>query len=143
MTFKKGWSGGPGRPKGSRNKRSIIAEEFEKAGSAVAQVVAAKAQAGDMRAAEILLSRVEPTLKSTSQRVQIDLDMDASFDDQCKSVINAATRGELDLDAAQTLLNMLAARVGFQNIDQFLEELKKMRLNPPIRGGVKTEPPKD
>jgi hypothetical protein len=49
--------------KGAKNRRSLIAAESERAGSEIARVVVDKAKAGDLRAAELLLQRIEPPLR--------------------------------------------------------------------------------
>lgn len=71
----KGWqpgqSGNPkGRPVGSRNRKNVIAEEFEKDGSAVARVVMDAALEGDMQAANMVLQRLSPPLREPAARGQ-------------------------------------------------------------------------
>ena len=65
--FLKGWPGGPGRRKGQRDLRTIIAEEFERQGKDIDTVATSvvagmlrKAINGDVQAGKLLLDRLFP-----------------------------------------------------------------------------------
>lgn len=140
MTYKPGQSGNPaGRPAGSKNKRSLIAREFEKAGSEVAKIVTEKARAGDMRAIDILLSRVEPTLKAEARRVEFQFDPDASAGDQAKAVMASVADGQIDVETGRMLLDMLSSLAGLRDVETFIAELKALRASKSrVPGGVLT-----
>jgi hypothetical protein len=81
--FAPGVSGNPaGRPKGLKDKKTRIAEEFERDGSKVARVVIDKAMAGDMTAANLVLQRISPPLKTRAEKVQFSLDAKAPLTEQ-------------------------------------------------------------
>jgi hypothetical protein len=65
MTFEKGQSGNPaGRPPGSRNKATILAEEmFQGEAEAIIRMAIDKAKEGDMTAIRLCLERVLPRLR--------------------------------------------------------------------------------
>ena len=65
MTFEKGQSGNPaGRPPGSRNKATILAETiFESEAEAIIRMAIDKAKEGDITAIRLCLERVFPRLK--------------------------------------------------------------------------------
>ena len=65
MTFEKGQSGNPaGRPPGSRNKATILAESmFQGEAEAIVRLAIDKAKQGDMTAIRLCLERVFPRLK--------------------------------------------------------------------------------
>jgi len=65
MTFEKGQSGNPaGRPPGSRNKATILAESmFQGEAEAIIRLAIDKAKQGDMTAIRLCLERVFPRLK--------------------------------------------------------------------------------
>jgi hypothetical protein len=65
MTFEKGQSGNPaGRPPGSRNKATLLAEAmFQGEAEAIIRLAIDKAKAGDMGAIRLCLERVFPRLK--------------------------------------------------------------------------------
>jgi hypothetical protein len=63
--FEPGGPGGPGRPAGSRNKATLALDEMADDDSkAVIEKVLDAAKGGDMRAAELVLSRIWPARKS-------------------------------------------------------------------------------
>jgi hypothetical protein len=65
MTFEKGQSGNPaGRPPGSRNKATILAESmFQGEAEAIIRMAISKAKEGDMTAIRLCLERVFPRLR--------------------------------------------------------------------------------
>lgn len=85
------------------------------------------------------LSRLEPPLRPTAQRVQFELDVDSPIAGQAKQIVQAVARGEVDPDTGKQLLDMLSALVGLRDIEHFLAELRKLRgSQSPIAGGVMT-----
>jgi hypothetical protein len=65
MTFEKGQSGNPaGRPRGSRNKAAILAEEmFQGEAETIIRMAIDKAKEGDITAIRLCLERVFPRLR--------------------------------------------------------------------------------
>jgi hypothetical protein len=137
--FQPGQSGNPARrAKGSKNKRTLIAEEFEKAGSEVARVVVEKARAGDLRAADLLLQRIEPPLKPQSPRVTFAIDPDKPIADQAKALLGACSKGEISPEQFRLLMDCLSAFVGMRDVETFMDELKRLKAttHPELPGGV-------
>jgi hypothetical protein len=68
MTYEKGQSGNPaGRPPGSRNKATILAETmFESEAETIIRMAIDKAKAGDITAIRLCLERVFPRLKDSA-----------------------------------------------------------------------------
>lgn len=73
IRFQKGRSGNPkGRPQGSRNKASLMAEQlFAEDVESVCKAVIAKAKAGNMYAAKIILDRLLPPKKDAPINIQL------------------------------------------------------------------------
>ena len=117
-----------------------MAAEFEKQGSELARVVMAKALAGDMSAASLVLTRLSAPLRASTERVEFELDPDASISDQAKQVLVAVSRGELDLESARAILDMLSAFVGLKDFETVAAELKRLKTakSQRIPGGVVT-----
>ena len=59
--FEPGNPGGPGRPAGSRNKATLVLDQIaDDAGKAILKKMVEAAKDGDMRAADLVLSRIWP-----------------------------------------------------------------------------------
>src|SRR5258708_3915093 len=62
--FEPGGPGGPGRPQGSRNAATLVLDKIaDDAGEAILEKMIETAKGGDMRAADIVLSRIWPVRK--------------------------------------------------------------------------------
>lgn len=90
MTFKKGQSGNPaGRPPGILDRRHRMAQAFGAEDNAVAQAVIDAAKDGDIAAAALYLSRVEPPLRPKAGRVTFKLDTTQPIATQAAAVLQA------------------------------------------------------
>lgn len=136
-----GASGNPnGRPPGVRNRRNVVAAEFEKEGSAVARVVIDKALEGDMAAASLVLTRISPPMRARPPTVEFDLDPSLTIEEQGQQILLAMSRGQVDPDTARMLLDCLCAYAGLRDVTLLLEELRKLyaKHGVSIPGGVLT-----
>jgi len=139
VAYVKGQSGNPkGRPVGTKNKKTLLRQELEKDGSALAAAIKTAALEGnDTTAMSLWLARLEPPLRPSAQRVQFDLDPDAPIADQAKQILLAVSRGEIDSDQGRQILDMLAAFIGMKDVEHFLDELKRLReTRNHISGGI-------
>ena len=119
----KGWqpgqSGNPkGRPVGSRNKKNVIAEEFEKDGSAVARVVMNAALEGDMQAANMVLQRLSPPLRARAEKVTFELTPDAPLHEQANQVLASVAEGAIDPETGKILIDCIQAVAGIRAVDE-------------------------
>lgn len=122
-----GQSGNPkGRPKGSRNRRTVLGEDFEKQGAEVMGVVIEAAKAGDMTAAGLVLARLAPPLRAQSPVVQFELDRSLTLTEQAGQVIAAVADGQLPPDAGKMLLDSLAAYANMKSVDELAEKLEEI-----------------
>lgn len=125
--FPPGVSGNPkGRPKGSRDKKTLVCAEFEKQGSAIAKQVIAAALGGDMTAANIALQRISPPLKARSEKVKFKLDPDGPLTAQAQQVLSAVASGEVDPDSGKLLIDCIAAFAGIKGTDELEERLDQL-----------------
>lgn len=125
--FLPGVSGNPaGRPKGSKDKKTLVAQEFEKEGSAIARVVIDKALAGDISAANIVLQRISPPLKTRAEKVKFELDSNAPLTGQARQILAAVALGEVDPDTGQVLINCISAFAGLRQVDELDERLRAL-----------------
>lgn len=119
----KGWqpgqSGNPkGRPTGSRNKKNVIAEEFEKDGSAVARVVMNAALEGDMQAANMVLQRLSPPLRARAEKVTFELTPDAPLHQQANQVLASVADGSIDPETGKLLIDCIQSVAGIRAVDE-------------------------
>ena len=124
----KGWqpgqSGNPkGRPVGSRNKKNVIAEEFEKDGSAVARVVMDAALEGDMQAANMVLQRLSPPLRARAEKVTFELSPDAPLHQQANQVLASVAEGAIDPETGKLLIDCIQSVAGIRAVDELEKRL--------------------
>lgn len=122
--WKPGESGNPtGRPKGALNKKTLLVEEFEKEGSAIARVVINAAKNGDIHAANIALMRLAPPLKAECRRISITLDTDSSLTEQGKQVLDAIASGTIDPENGRLLIDCIGRFAGLKQIEELEHRL--------------------
>lgn len=119
MTFQKGQSGNPaGRRPGIVDRRNRIAKAFDSEFDAVGAAIVAKAKEGDMAAAALYMSRVEPPLRHRAERIQFELDASAPLAAQAQQVLAATAAGDIDPDAAKLMLDLLHSLGALRNVDE-------------------------
>jgi Family of unknown function (DUF5681) len=144
MAFQPGQSGNPaGRPKGARDKRNVVAAEFEKEGSTIARVVVEAAKKGDMQAATLVLQRLSPPLRPRGLLCEFELTADASIAEQAKQIIAAVSRGQIEPETAKLLIDCLSMFVGIEDVEIFRAERARVMRSVTaqlgqVRGGVLT-----
>ena len=110
--FVKGHPGGPGRPAGSRTKATLALDALaDDAAPAAMAKLAEAAAAGDMRAIEVLLSRVWPAQRS--RRVALDLPPIKTAADLVVAlgyVAAAMAAGDITPDEAQAVAAVLESK---------------------------------
>lgn len=113
-----GQSGNPkGRPKGSKNRKTVIVQEFEKEGSEIARVVIEAAKGGDMTAANMVLQRLSPPLRSRAEKVTFELDADKPLSEQAQQVLTAVAAGDIDPETGKLLIDAIGAFAGIKQVD--------------------------
>lgn len=109
-TWKRGQSGNPaGRPQGSRNKASLMAEELmEGDAETVINAVIARAKDGDIQAAKLILDRIVPLRKGRPVRIDLpDMHDAADVVNALSATLKAVSEGILTPDEAQALGHLL------------------------------------
>jgi hypothetical protein len=104
--------GNAGRPKGARNKRTLLAEQIMAEGlESVARAIVEAAQGGDMSAARIIVDRLAPIRKGRPVQFELPAGTDAgglsaAFD----AVLRAVAAGELTPEEGASVAALLEAR---------------------------------
>jgi hypothetical protein len=126
MAFEKGKSGNPGgKPKGQTPK-GLFREQVNAALPSIVQSLIEAAQGGDVQAANIILSKVVPNLKPTSDPVRIQASQDASLADRGLIVVHAATTGKLSADDASQVMGLLVSQAKLIEQSEVMERLEKI-----------------
>jgi hypothetical protein len=102
-------AGGPGRPAGSRNKATLMLDVMaNEAASEVLEKLVGAAKAGDLRAAELLLSRVWPVRKSRPVVFSLPpINRPADLVMALGAIAEAMSTGALTPDEASAAANVL------------------------------------
>ena len=93
-----------GRPKGLTSKSKLMERMLADADDIVDSVVA-KALEGDTGAASLILSRVLPTLKAQTEKVEFDFDAAAPVSQQVEAVLEAVSRGIIAPDVGKQIID--------------------------------------
>jgi len=111
--FQAGQSGNPmGRPRGARNKATMLAEQMmaEDVASVVQSVIKA-AKSGDMVAAKIILDRIIPARKG--QTIQLELPRVITTPDVIEAMtvaLEAMAEGDISPDEAAAIMDVLSTK---------------------------------
>jgi hypothetical protein len=134
--FRKGQSGNPsGKPKGTRNRTTVLAEKLMQDGAAdIVTAVLAAARRGDMSAARLILDRISPVRRG--RPVYVDLPPVRTASDVAEAM-SALTRaigsGDLTPDEAATVASVFEMRRKALETEEF--ELRLKALEEKEKGG--------
>lgn len=122
--FPPGTSGNPnGRPKaGSAALREALAKE----GDAVAKIVIAKALAGDMGAARLILERIAPPLKASAEPVHFEIPAKATPLQIAAVIMTAAASGHMPAETAATLITAAGNIARIEETDDLRARLEAL-----------------
>lgn len=138
--FKPGRSGNvKGRPKGIIDKRLRLNKSLMADGSKLLEVTKAKALEGDMTAMALLLPRMMPTLKPEGSPVRFALDASLSTSKQIEALIQALADGQLNVDEAKQVAEMIrllaearAADGQGENAERLIQAFRDMATKMPV-----------
>ena len=104
--------GNPGRPVGSRNKRTLLVEQIMGADlEAVARAVSTAAQHGDMQAARIVLDRLAPVRRGRPVKFEMPATLDgAGLAEAFATILRAMATGELTPEEGTAVAGVLEIR---------------------------------
>jgi len=134
--FKKGQSGNiQGRPKGSKNKNTIIEQALSDyseennvdAKKSILDSLIGEAMTGDYNSIKLILERLSPSLKPVSQAINLDVRLPKDPVKRAEKIIDLTIQGELLIDEAKVLLEGMKSVLQikeFAEIEKRIEELE-------------------
>ena len=110
--FKAGNPGGPGRPAGSRNAATIALDKIaDSAGEAILKKMVEAAEDGDLRAADLVLSRIWPARKGRPISLELPkIETAADLVAGLGRVADAVAAGDITPDEGQAVSAVLETK---------------------------------
>jgi hypothetical protein len=116
--WKKGVSGNPrGRPPGVQDRRQRMQKALGTDASTLIDVVKARAMAGDMQAASLILARLIPVAKAEGALVNFAFDASQPLAAQVEAVLQAVADGHLSPDVARQVVDVIDRLAGVRQAD--------------------------
>jgi hypothetical protein len=127
--FRKGQSGNPsGKPKGTRNRTTVLAEKLmQDDGADIVQVVLAAAKGGDMTAARLILDRISPVRRGRPVYLELpSVKTAADVSAAIATLTMAMASGDVTPDEAATAASVFEVRRNALETEEL--ELRLRRL---------------
>ncbi|WP_256345643.1 DUF5681 domain-containing protein [Pseudomonas sp. PD9R] len=121
--FAPGYSGNPG---GRSGQTQAIRAQLAAGADAVTRKVLAAAKKGDMQACRLILERLVPPLKPTSEPVQFELD-DTDLPSAAQSIMRAIAGGHLAPDQGKSLIEGLGAVARVIEVAELQKGIEELR----------------
>lgn len=129
-TWKPGESGNPaGRPKGSRNRLSVMREALitPAEARAVVEKLVESARNGDTQAASVLMDRIWPKLRPAAPAIAFPLP-EADLASQAEAVLREMAAGALPVQEAAAIVASLSSVARIKQVSDFEARLKALEL---------------
>jgi hypothetical protein len=121
--FQPGTSGNPG---GRSGQTQAIRAKLAEGADAVTRKILAAAKKGDMQACRLILERLVPPIKPTSEPVQFDLD-DTDLPSAARSIMRAVAGGQLAPDQGKSLIDGLGAVARVIEVAELQKAVEELR----------------
>ncbi|WP_225934101.1 DUF5681 domain-containing protein [Pseudomonas azerbaijanoccidentalis] len=121
--FAPGHSGNPG---GRSGQTQAIRAKLAEGAEAVTRKILAAAKKGDMQACRLILERLVPPMKPTSEPVQFDLD-DTDLPSAARSIMRAVADGQLAPDQGKSLIDGLGAVARVIEVTELQKAIEELR----------------
>lgn len=121
--FAPGHSGNPG---GRSGQTQAIRAKLAEGADAVTRKILAAARKGDMQACRLILERLVPPIKPTSEPVQFELD-DTDLPSAARSIMRAVAGGQLAPDQGKSLIEGLGAVARVIEVAELQKAIEELR----------------
>ncbi len=122
--------GGPGRPKGSRNRSRVLADAINKVfggESEFIEIILQAAKDGSEPMQKQILDRLIPPASRQSV-LDHHLDIgDGTAAERANKIISASLEGEISLEEANALVAMLTSTARLEELEQVKAELEQLK----------------
>lgn len=119
-----------GRPRGSKNKRTLIrealAKTFDDGETGFWLSIASMAKGGDMQAAQMVADRLYPKLKPQSPHITLSEPLEGTPADMARQLVQMAGKGEIPSSQARELLQALGDLVRVIEVTEIEQRLEKL-----------------
>lgn len=140
MPFVKGQSGNPaGKKLGTKNRKTLLLQELERDGSALAAAIKAKALEGDASCMSLWLSRLEPAARTRGETVEFNFRPDATPAQNIEEVMKAVAAGDMSVETGAQLISgiekLANVRVSEQTVDKeraLIDVFRQFAQNAPV-----------
>jgi hypothetical protein len=124
--FKPGHSGNPaGRPRGGPDRRTTLLRELEVDLPALLAIAKEQALSGDTRALRLLLDRLLPLRRATSEPVELpELAEAGTLPEKADAVLRAIADARLPPDVGAQLVGALGVAARVQEVAELRERLE-------------------
>lgn len=96
-----------GRPRGITDKKARLVERMLADADGIVDAIVDKALEGDSGAAALILSRVLPSIKAQSEKVEFDFDPAAPVSQQVEMVLAAIASGTVAPDVGRQIIDAI------------------------------------
>jgi len=121
--FAPGHSGNPG---GRSGQTQAIRAKLAEGAEAVTRKILAAAKKGDMQACRLILERLVPPMKPTSEPVHFNLD-DTDLPSAARSIMRAVAGGQLAPDQGKSLIDGLGAVARVIEVTELQKAIEELR----------------
>ena len=115
-----------GRPRGVLDRRTKVTQALMDDAPKIARVVIDAALAGDVQAAGLVLSRVAPTLRAQTERVEFDFDATAPVAQQVEAVLQAIADAKVSPDVGKQIIEAIGALSAVRAVDELEKRLQAL-----------------
>lgn len=143
MAFVAGKSGNPsGRPKGTPDRRTALVRELEADLPAMLSALKTAALAGDVQALKLLLDRLLPVRKSTTEPVELpELAEAGTLPEKVEAVLAAIAAARLPPDVGAQLVNAIGTAARVEEVAELRERMEALERALRTRQKNSTERP--
>ena len=115
-----------GRPLGISDGKARLAQRMLGDADGIVDKMIALALEGDSQAANLILSRVMPTLRAQTEKVEFGFDAKGSVTEQAETVLQAIADGKVAPDVGKQILEGVSVLYGIKQVAELEARLQAL-----------------